>query len=183
MSIDPRDLKAPNPEQWDEYDKPRPLVPTGRYTGKAPEKFIFEADGDGFMRVVLDTIQLVDVPSGYKDQVRFERLSAKPREKGRLAGTSRLTDYLLATGTEPVRSEDPEEWARAVEQTAGALIEFFLDWRAYDSETQESLADTMTDFPIDPKTGEHQTWIANPKTGRRVPAQYRVRYFVRQRSR
>ena len=40
MSIDPTTLRAPDPTQWDEYDKPYPMVPAGRITGKAPDKFI-----------------------------------------------------------------------------------------------------------------------------------------------
>ena len=182
MSIDPRNLKAPDPEQWDAYDKPRPMVPSGRVTLKAPDEVKIEADGDGFMRALLDPVQIVDAPPGYRDQIRFERVSSKPRERGRLAGTSRMTDYLLATGTEPVRSSDPEEWEAALRGTAGQFFEAFIDWRAYDSDTQETLAESMEDFPTN-GDGLKQSWITNPKTGRRVAAQYRVRYFIRQRGR
>lgn len=181
MSIDPRDMKAPDPSQWDEYDKPRPLVPAGRYTGRT-DSLKLESDNEGNMRGLLDTVTIVDAPSGFKDQIRFERLSSKPREKGRLAGTSRLTDYLLATGTPPVRSGDSEEWAAAFMGTQGAFFDFFVDWRAWDSETEEELAGSMEEFPLDSQ-GERQSWVVNPKTGKRVAGQYRIRYFIRQRGR
>ena len=177
MSIDPTQLRTPDPSQWDEYDKPRSMVPAGRVTGKAPDKLIFEDDG-GYLKVILDPIQIVDAPSGFRDQVRFERVSGKPREQGRLKGTSRLTDYLLATGTTPVRSSDPDEWVRAIESTAGQFFDFFVDWRAYDKETEEVLAETMSDFPSDGEGG-YLPYITNPKTGKRVAAQYRIKWYVR----
>lgn len=182
MSIDPRSLKAPDPAQWDAYDKPRPMLPAGRYTGKVPEHVVIEPDAEGYIKVILDPIQIVDAPAGYRDQVRFERISSKPREKGRLAGTSRLTDFLLATGTEPVRSDNPEEWVAAVESTAGSLFDFFVDWRAYDKDTEEVLADSYDDFPTN-GDGEKQNFIVNPKTNNRVAAQYKVRYYIRARGR
>ena len=129
---------------------------------------------------MLDPIEIVDAPQGYRDQVRFARVSGKPRIKGRLMGTSRLTDYLLSTGTEPVRSEDPQAWVDAIESTAGQMFEFFVDWRAYDSDTEENLADSYADFPSD-GNGGRQSWVVNPKTGKRVAAQYFIRYFIRNR--
>ena len=182
MSIDPRSLKAPDPSQWDEYEKPRPMVAAGRVTGRAPDNIIIEADDEGVVKALLNGITIEGAPSGYKDKIFFERVSAKPRTKGRLAGTSRLTDYLLACGMQPVRSDDAEEWVAAINATAGQFFEFFVDWRAYDRETQEVLAETMTDFPED-GNGGHLNYIVNPKTGKRVAAEYRVRYYVRQRGR
>ena len=182
MSIDPRSLKAPDPAQWDEYDKPRPMLPAGRYTGRVPDKVQIEADDEGFIKVILDPIQIVDAPAGFRDQVRFERLSSRPRTMGRLKGTSRLTDFLLATGTEPVRSEDPEAWVQAIESTAGQLFDFFVDWRAYDKETEEVLADSYDDFPMN-GDGNKQGYMVNPKTNNRVAAQYRIRYYIRNRGR
>lgn len=180
MSVDPRSLKAPDPSQWDGYDKPRPLIPAGRATGKA-DKILIESDNEGNLRAVLDTVSIVGAPNGFKDQLRFERLSSKPREKGRLAGTSRLTDYMRAVGADRPTTDDPELWVNAIMATEGGFFDFFLDWRAYDSEAQEELASSMEEFPLDEKTGERQPWITNPKTGRRVAAQYRVRYFIGQR--
>lgn len=180
MSIDPRMLKAPNPAQFDEYEKPRPLLPAGRYTGQAPMKVQIEGDDEGNIRAILDPIQIVGVPSEFRDQIRFERLSSKPRLTGRLKGTSRMTDYLLATGTEPVRSDDAEVWIQALEGTAGQHFEFFLDWRAYDKETEEVLAQSYDEFPPD-DNGGRLPFVVNPKTGKRVAAQYRIRYYIRQR--
>ena len=182
MSIDPRSLKAPDPAQWDEYDKPRPMVPAGRYTGRVPDNVTIEADDEGFIKVILDPIQIVDAPAGYRDQVRFERLSSRPRTQGRLAGTSRLTDFLLATGTEPIRSENAEDWVSAIQSTAGSLFDFFVEWRAYDKETEEVLADSYDQFPMN-GDGNRQPYVTNPKTGNRVAAQYRIKWYVRQRGR
>lgn|SRR3990167_5640868 len=182
MSIDPRSLKAPDPSQWDEYDKPHPMVPAGRYTGRVPDTITIEADDEGFIKVILDPIQIVDAPPGYRDQVRFVRVGSRPRTTGRLAGSSQLTDFLLATGTEPVRSADPADWIAAIESTAGQLFDFFVDWRAYDKTTEKVLADTYEDFPTN-GDGQKTPYITNPETGQRVAAQYRVRYYIRSRGR
>ena len=183
MAIDPRSLTPPDPSQWDLYNQPRPMVPAGRYTGRVPETITIEADDTGGIKVLLDPIQIVDAPAGYRDQVRFERISSKPRATGRLAGTSRLTDFLLATGTEPIRSTDPEDWVAAINATAGQQFDFFVDWRAYDKETEEVLADTYDQFPMNGSDGTRVPYITNPKTGQRVAAQYRVRFYFRQRGR
>ena len=181
MSIDPRSLKAPDPAQWDEYDKPRPMVPAGRMSLQAPDKFTIEGDDDGVLKVLLGTVKIVEAPVGWKDQIGFERLNSRPRATGRMKGTSRLTDYLRACGVGPVRSTDPEDWIQAIESTSGSFFEAFVDWRAWDSETSEEVAGSYADFPDDGEGGK-LNYIVNSKTGKRVAAQYRIRYYVTRRS-
>ena len=94
MSINPTELTPPDPTQWDAYDRPpAPPVPAGRYLCKAPDSVTYE-DHEGMLRIVVDPIEIVDAPEGTDNRLRFERCSAKPRTMGRLAGSSRLTDYL-----------------------------------------------------------------------------------------
>jgi hypothetical protein len=179
MSIDPTTLQAPDPEQWDAYDRPAlPPPPSQRYLFKAPDKFTYE-DHEGMLRVVVDPLEIIDAPEGTDGRIRFERCSSKPRTMGRLAGSSRLTDYLRACGVEPVRSQNVQDWVTAIEQTAGAHFEAMLDWDCYDSETKEQLVNTYQDFPDDPENpGVKLPYGIEPTSGRKVPARARIRYYV-----
>ena len=179
MSIDPTSLKVPDQEQWKAYDREfPPPAPAGRYLFKAPDQFMYE-EHDGFLRIIVDPIEIQDAPEGKENRVRFTRCSAKPRETGRMAGTSRLTDYIKACGLPPIDSTDPNEWVAAIESTAGALFEAYIDWDAYDSETQETLANKMTEFGDDPENpGEKLAYAIEPQSGRKVNARASVRYFI-----
>ena len=179
MSIDPTTLQAPDPEQWDAYDRPAlPPPPSQRYLFRAPETFTYE-DHDGMLRVVVAPLEIIDAPEGTDGRIRFDRCSAKPRTMGRLAGSSRLTDYLRACGVEPVRSQNVQDWVTAIEQTAGAHFEAMLDWDCYDSETKEQLVRTYQDFPDDPENpGVKLPYGIEPTSGRKVPARARIRYYV-----
>ena len=177
--INPSELSAPDPGQWDAYDRPAaPPVPSGRYLMKAPDSVTYE-DHEGLLRIVVDNIEIVDAPEGKDNKLRFERCSSKPRTMGRLAGSSRLTDYLKACGVPPVRSTDMDEWVAAIEQTFGATFEAFVDWNCYDSETAENLADSYKDFGDDPENpGEKLPYVVEPPSGRKVPARARIRYYI-----
>ena len=177
--INPTELIAPDPGQWDAYDRPAaPPVPSGRYLMKAPDSVTYE-DHEGLLRIVVDNIEIVDAPDGKENKLRFERCSSKPRTMGRLAGSSRLTDYLKACGVPPVRSTDMDEWVAAIEQTFGASFEAFVDWSCYASETAENLADSYKDFADDPENpGEKLPYVVEPTSGRKVPARARIRYYI-----
>jgi hypothetical protein len=179
MSIDPTSLKAPDPDQWEAYDRGfAPPPPAGRYLFKAPNDFTYE-DHDGYMRLVLDPIEIQDCPEGKDAKIRFTRCSAKPRTMGRLAGSSRLTDYIKACQLPPVESNDPNDWVAAIESTAGAMFEAFVDWDAWDSETQETLANQYSEFEDDPESpGDKLPYAIEPQSGRKVQARARVRYFI-----
>ena len=181
MSIDPRTLQVPSPEQYDAYQRPMSAPPLpGRYLGKIPDSFTYEAH-DGYLRVMIHPIELLDVEEGKDNRIGFERCSAKPRTMGRMAGTSRLTDFLLAAGVGKIESSEPDEWVAAIESTAGSTVEFYIDWDAYDSEAGEQLAGRHEDFPDDPeKPGEKLAYIPT-QDGRKVPARARIRYYVRPR--
>jgi hypothetical protein len=179
MSIDPTTLKVPDQEQWAAYDRKfPPPAPAGRYLFKAPDTFTYE-DHDGFLRVIVDPVEIQDPPEGKASSIRFTRCSAKPREIGRLAGTSRLTDYIKACGMPPVESTDPNDWVAAITSTAGAFFEAYIDWDAYDSETQETLANQYSEFEDDPENpGGKLPYSIEPTSGRKVPARARIRYFI-----
>lgn len=178
-SINPVELIAPNPEQWDAYDRPpKPPVPSGRYLCKAPDKVAYE-DHEGMLRILIDPVEIVDAPDNTDNQLRFERCSSKPRTMGRLAGSSRLTDYLKACGVPAVRSTDIQEWIAAIEQTFGATFEAFVDWDCYDRETKENLADSYKDFGDDPENpGQKLPYVVEPTSGRKVPARAKIRYYI-----
>jgi len=179
MSIDPTTLKAPDQEQWAAYDREfPPPPPAGRYLFKAPNEFTYE-DHEGFMRVVVDPVEIQDVPEGKDARIRFTRCSAKPRTMGRMAGTSRLTDYLKACGIPPVESDDPNDWVAAIDSTVGALFEAYIDWDAYDTETQETLANRYSEFEDDAEhPGEKVPYAIEPTSGRKVKARASIRYFI-----
>jgi hypothetical protein len=179
MSIDPTTLQAPDQSQWEAYDREfPPPVPAGRYLFKAPDTFTYE-DHDGFMRVMVDPVTIQEAPEGKADTIRFTRCSAKPRTMGRLAGSSRLTDYLKACGIPPILSSDANDWVVAIDATAGAFFEAYVDWDAYDTETKESLANQYSEFEDDPENpGGKIPFIVEPTSGRTVQARARIRYFI-----
>lgn len=179
MSIDPRSLKVPDQQQYEVYTRPMSAPPPpGRYLGKIPDNFTYE-DHDGYLRVIIHPIIILDAPEGKDARISFERCSAKPRATGRMAGSSRLTDFLLAAGIGRIESDDPDEWVAAIESTAGSTVEFFINWDAYDSESQQQLAGKYEDFPDDADNpGEKLAYI--PTTdGRKVPARAGIRYYIR----
>ena len=69
--INPTELIAPDPGQWDAYDRPAaPPVPSGRYLMKAPDSVTYE-DHEGLMRIVVDNIEIVDAPDGKPVDILF----------------------------------------------------------------------------------------------------------------
>jgi hypothetical protein len=147
-------LKKREATNWDDYPQGGggnfgKLLPPGEYVGVAPSSFKFDAN-DGNLVALMELVKILNVEEGYSDEIRYERLNTKPYSKGKRKGACRAGDYLLSVGSEDRPGTDPQEWADAIEATADGQFEFVLDWECYDSETEKQVADSYTDFPVDP---------------------------------
>lgn len=137
------------------------LPPAGIYTLRAPESFPAEAFGASQAGALTAQIDPTIVgPTNEGTQVRFIRVSAKtfPRGNG-LA--SRMGDYLRACGNRAKLDGTPQALANAVEQTAGAVYQAKLDWKAYRKLPDGSKFELkgMDNFPRNAETGTHQSWV------------------------
>jgi len=119
--------------------------------------------------------------------VRFQRISAKTYQR---AGqpVSQVGDYLRATGLQFKLSGNPQETADAIEQTANAVYEAYLDWRLFarghgDGGT-DLVIEGMENFPQD-ENGKYVPFVTsktqtNPETGEpmRLRANLTINGFV-----
>lgn len=153
-------LKKREATNWDEYPQGgggnyKKLLPPAEYVGVAPSKFEFSAN-DGNLVAVMDIVKILNVEEGFNDEIRYERLNTTPYKQGKRKGACRAGDFLLSVGSEDRPGTDPQEWADAIEATADGQFEFVLDWECYDSETEKQVANTYTDFPVDPNNPQER---------------------------
>lgn len=131
----------------------------GRYTLRAVESFPSEAFGTskaGALTVQIDPT--IVGPTNEGKQMKFTRISAKAFSRGGKS-VSQVGDYLKACGVAGSLS-NPQAIADAVEQTAGAIFEADLDWRAYGKESDGSVVelDGMENFPVR-EDGSHIPYV------------------------
>lgn len=135
------------------------LPSKGRYSVRAPESFPPAAFGrtrKGALSAQIDPT--VVGPSNEGFLIRFTKVSAKMFKRG-TSSASQMGDYLRACGIRG-RLDDEQALADAVEQTANAIYEVDLDWRAYNKNTGFSV-EGMERFPSD-GNGGHLPWFPDP---------------------
>lgn len=127
------------------------LPSKGRYTVRAPESFASTAFGRtkaGSLSAQVDPVIVGPTSEGYV--LRFTKVSAKPFKRQGIT-VSQLGDYLRAVGIKG-RLTDEQAQADAVEQTANAIYQVDVDWRAYNKNTGFSV-EGMERFPSDGNGG------------------------------
>jgi hypothetical protein len=173
-------LAAPDPIEggWDNYQdggQGRPVPPAGKYFGRAPDTFEFSKTREDQLQVLIDPVIIVQADEVSNDYpVRFTRASAKkfPRRNGSMMG-----DYLRAHGS-AARPESPQDYADAVEETAGRVFPFVADWEAYCKECQTSIKG-MSNFPAD-GNGGHSPRTKCSGCEKPLYANLRINYFIAQ---
>lgn len=151
--------------------------PEGRYFGKAPTitDESFGATKEGYLKVTLDPIEIVNDPThtGYK--IRFTTLSVK-KYKNREG--SQVMDFLRSVGLN-VRPKTNEEYKAAMKQASGRTFQFALIWESYNKDTQETTSG-MDNFPPDPQNPDRKLpYVVDPfDATKRWWANGKVRYFV-----
>jgi hypothetical protein len=181
-------LKKLNPTNWEEYPpgggvRKRPHPP-GKYFAKAPSLKDIKFDTkDGHLRFVNKATIQDPVPD--LDDTLFDYVTNKPYERGKRKGASRMGDFLLAVGSDAQPGADHQEWADAVEGAADGVFPFILDWDAYDSEEEKSVAETASDFPEDPnRPGERLPYVEVQRANgdiKRIAARQRIVFYVFER--
>ena len=187
--------KVPPPEMFDEYDTgqyippPQAKEPDGRggfkyaqfqATAPSPDGITFRADRNGFLMAVIKGLKL---DGGY--ELRHEYASSAPFPKkdkqGNVIGTrnaSSFGNYLRAFGL-AARPTTQAEYESLAHATAGMPCTVTIDWEAYNSETQTTVADKWEQFPEDPeRPGCRQPFIE--QDGKRFWARAGVKRFVDQ---
>lgn len=135
------------------------LPPKGRYTVRAPESFTqasFGVTRAGALSITVDPTIVSPTNEGFN--IRFTKVSAKPFKRG-ASTASQAGDYLRACGLRGKYTTN-EAISDAVEQTANALLQVDLDWRAYNKNTGFSV-EGMERFPSD-GNGGHLPWFNDP---------------------
>ena len=177
-------LKSTEPLDLDMYSDAQstpPLPKAGEYTLRAPESFpstAFSTTRSGFLSAQIDPVIIGPTGEGYT--VRYARISAKPFKRGKIT-VSQFGDYFRAVGRRGWVSNNPQELADAVEQTANLTYKAELDWRAYDKTTGLSI-EGMRNFPSN-GNGEylqsfpHPTRAVDPLTG--DPIVMRANLFIK----
>lgn len=179
-------LKKTTRADWQNYPAPSgvPLPPhiPGEYYGTVGDKITFEAN-DGDLVGIVESIALVGPQEGRDPAIHFERLWSAPYQRGRRAGASRMGDFLMSAGTgELPDTDDPQEWADAVEQAKGATVRFITDWECYDSEAKVQVAKTYKDFPLDPEhPGERLPYMEVKRpdgSTKKLMARQKIRFYL-----
>jgi len=175
-------LRPQAPVDWDTYEVGGgvgPVPPEGEYWGQAPQDFTFSATEEGALQVLIDPITLVNVEKhpqfeGYP--VRFTRASNKLKTKkdGTARNASMMGDYLLSHGL-LARPQTHEEYAQAVEMTAGRVFPFVLGNEAYCKDCDVTLRGQQIGKGED---GLPLTEVLCPKCGKTLRVNARVRWFV-----
>lgn len=180
-------LKDLDAVDWEQYPpgggvRKRPQNP-GVYEAKAPalSEIKFDAQ-DGYLRFVNKATIIGGDPT--RDEVIFDYVTNKPYQRGKRKGASRMGDFLLAVGTDRAdlpQGKDHGPWADAVEAAADGVFAFLLDWDAYDSESERSVAESSEDFPDDPEhPGEKLPYMVVKRADgseKRIPARQRIRFY------
>ena len=188
-------FKVPPPEMFDDYDTgqwtPPPQAKERGLDGKAKfiqyqaivplaDKFSWRGDKNGFLMLVIDGIKLT---TGY--EFKKDYLSSAPFPKkdkaGNVTGTrnaSTLGNYFRAHGMS-VRPSTEDEYKAYAEATAGREFSVTIDWEAYDSDSQSTIADSFDSFPDDPDNlGQKLAYIE--RNGKRFWARARIKRYVDQ---
>lgn len=136
------------------------LPAKGRYTVRAPDAFppaAFTRTRKGDLSATVDPTIVGPSNEGYN--IRFTKVSAKPFKRGGVT-VSQMGDYLRAAGVRG-KFSDEAALADAIEQTANAIYEIDVDWRAYNKNTGFSV-EGMERFPSD-GNGGHLPWFPDPQ--------------------
>ncbi len=162
------------------------LPKAGVYTLQAPSSFPSEAfgvaRGSGALTVQIDPT--IVGPTDEGTVLKFTRVSGKVFQRDG-QNVSMLGDYLRACGVQGVFAS-AQDLADAVELTAGTTYQARLDWSIYKDGGKIKL-DGMKNFPVDPATGEYQSWIEHPTeteerngelVAKRVYANLRITDFI-----
>lgn len=158
-------------------DGGKPQLPAeGRYFGQAPQitDASFSSTQEGYLKVTLDPITLVNNPASNGYQVRFTNLSAK-KYSNREA--SQVGDFLRACGL-PVQPKSNDELKQALKMASGKVFQFGLQWEVYNKATKESWKGTETLEALDGwnKTGK---FLPDPfDETKKLYANGKIRYFV-----
>ena len=170
------DYRLPDPAMYDDYEvqgawvappQAKATAPTGkvsyikyRATMPGAEHYTFEADKQGFWRVVIEGIVL---DGGYT--LRKTYLSSQPFAKRDKAGNvtghrnaNAFGNFLraFAMGVKPTSVAEYEAFALA---TVGQQCQVTIDWEAYDGEAQQTVATSWDAFPAGEVPGEKQLFI------------------------
>ena len=183
------DLELPDID-WEHYDtggkvKAPPQVKgtDGKYKVfyvQAPADFPEEAftkTQQGFFKVNLDPLVLVNNGEGDGYTIRFESLSAKQytdRKTGNPINASQLGNYLMAAKVPPP-IRDVDAYKAAIRATAGQAVPALLEWEVYDKQTQQTLRNKYDEF--DGPAGAKSPVITTPD-GRTLVARARVKSFI-----
>lgn len=149
----------------------------GRYTLRVRESFPSSAFGEtraGALSISIDPTIVGPTNEGFN--IRFTKVSAKQFKRG--AGTaSQAGDFLRACGIRTKLTTN-QAIADACEQTASALFEADIDWRAYNKNTQFSV-EGMERFPSD-GNGGHLSYFLDPteKDEAGNPVKLRANLFI-----
>lgn len=181
-------LKQPEQVNWDKYQGPGNYTPPPqpkdaegkpvRFKGIAPPQFTFDATREGYLQALIDPI-VITSEQGKGYSLRFTRASVKKFTKrdGEQLEASMLGNYLRAVDKN-LKPQTNQDYVRAVESTARRAFEFTADWEAYDSETNQTVAEKWEDFPVDPSKAGARLPFIETADKRRLFARLRVKQFV-----
>lgn len=153
----------------------------GEYVLRTRESFpaaAFGATQAGNLKVSLDPTIMGPTNEGF--QLRFCEISAKVFDRNG-SPASYIADYLRSVGYRGDVPAEPQPIADLLEGTAGATFSAYLDWEARRGDFGVK---GMKNFPIDAKTGEHQSWIEHPTekdaegNPLRLRANLRIKRFI-----
>ncbi len=146
-------LKEPEQQDWDKVNKaktytppPPALTADGKaivYKGILPKAFIFEADKEGLLQIVIDPITVADGPCAGQT-FRFTRAGVASFKKG-----GNKVGTLLRSAGSKATPQTNEQYATAINSIAGKATYFTSDWEAYNKDTGESVKG-FNAFPVDP---------------------------------
>lgn len=160
------------------------LPKRGVYTLQAPQAFpegTFGVSRAGALTAQIDPTIVGPTNEGFT--LRYIKVSGKVYKRDG-QNVSQIGDYLKAVGVTGVFAT-PQDLADAVELTAGATYQAELDWRAYGANGLVDI-EGQSNFPVDPVSGERQSWVAHPTeknedgTPKRVFANLFIRNFIAQ---
>jgi hypothetical protein len=151
--------------------------PEGKYFGQVSPitDEAFGATGEGYLKLTVPEITIVNAQTGNGYKVKYTQLSSKKYAKRE---GSQFLDFLRAAGI-AARPTSNEELKSAAKMASGRVVQFQLIWEAYDKNTKQSTSG-YENFPVDPADAskrltyvldtidENKKWYANGK----------VRYFI-----
>lgn len=135
------------------------VPPKGRYTVQAPSTFPpVKANNSGNLSAQIDPT--IVGPTGEGTTIKFDRVSAKVFRR-RDGNASQLGDYLKACGVGgKLDSSNEEAINEKLAQTANAVYQVDVDWRAYRKRADGTsfVVEGMERFPLG-KDGRPRPWI------------------------